>query len=280
MAKAAVESTTEVPVLETERIVVPSGMFAPVTSIPARKAPVSVESRPVTVVEPATVLPLSSMAEKVRVCVRWAVEGAESVTDVGVLLTIVALSGMPGPVTGIPISRAVVDEIPEMSGVPALAVPVRFFIPAPNVSAAVPAAVAFAESVSDVVSMIEAIVALAGIPGPVTGIPTSRVAVEETAVISGLPMIVVPLEARAAVPNANDEVITESTSADSVTPVGPFIDRIVVPKGMPSPLTPIPSRRPEVVERLVTVGVPPTTVPVSGAVSRPAVTSRSVPLAT
>ena len=125
-----------------------------------------------------------------------------------------------------------------------------------------------------------AMVVLAGIPVPVTGMPTSRPTVEEIPVTSGLPWIVVPLEARASVPNANDELITEVTLADSVTPVGPSIDTIVVPKGMPEPLTPIPSCKPAVVERAVTVGVPPTTVPVSVAVSSPAVTSRSLPLAT
>jgi len=123
-------------------------------------------------------------------------------------------------------------------------------------------------------------VALAGMPVPVTGIPTRRPSVEEIPVISGLPLIVVPLEARAAVPNANDEVITPATLADSVMPVLPSIDRIVVPKGMPEPLTPIPSLRPLVVESLVTVGDPATTVPVSVAVSSPAVTSRWLPLDT
>ena len=110
-------------------------MFTPVTVIPARRPPVSVEVRPVTVLEPATVLPLSSIAEKTSGCVRCAVEEAESVTDVGVLLTIVVPSGIPGPVTGIPASRVVVDEIAEMSVVPAVAVPLRFCTPAPNVSA-------------------------------------------------------------------------------------------------------------------------------------------------
>ena len=118
-----------------ERIVVLSGMFAPVTVIPTCRPPESVGSRPVTVVEPETVLPLSSIAAKSRLCVRWEVEGAESVTDVDVLFTIVAPSGMPGPVTGIPISRAVVDDIAEMIELPAEAVPVRDFTPAPNVRA-------------------------------------------------------------------------------------------------------------------------------------------------
>ena len=265
-----------------ERIVVPSGMLLPVTVISTCRPPVSAAVRPVTVVEPATVLPLSSIAEKSSDCVRWAVVGAESVTDVGVVLRIVVLSGMPGPVTGIPGSRVVVDEMPEISVVPAVEEPVRFCTPAPKVSAELPAAVAFAEIVSDVVSagLMLRMVALAGMPVPVTGIPTSSPSVEEIPVISGLPLIVVPLEARAAVPNAKDEVITEATLADSVMLVPLLIDRIVVPTGMPEPLTPIPSLRPEVVASLVTVGVPATTVPVSVAVSSPAVTSRWLPLDT
>jgi len=177
-AVAFAESVSEVPLM-IERIVVLGGMPAPVTGIPAIRP--TVEEIPVTVgeltvvvplvvkaavvnvndevilarvkvVDPATVLPLSSIAEKSSGCDRSAVEEAESVTELPVLLTIVVPSGIPGPVTGIPGKRVVVDVIPEMSVVPAVDEPVMFCIPAPNVSAELPAAVAFAEIVSDVVS--------------------------------------------------------------------------------------------------------------------------------
>ena len=117
-------------------------------------------------------------------------------------------------------------------------------------------------------------------PVPVTGIPTSRPSVEEIPVTSGLPLTVEALEASATVPNANDVVITEPTFADSVMSVPLSIERIVVPEVMPAPVTTIPSCRPRVVSSPVTVGVPPTTVPVSVAVSSPAVTSRWLPLET
>ena len=124
-------------------------------------------------------------------------------------------------------------------------------------------------------------VVLAGMPVPVTGIPTSRPSVEEIPVTSGLPLTVEAVEASATVPNANGVVITEPTFADSVMSEPLLsIETIVVPEVMPAPVTTIPSCRPRVVSSPVTVGVPPTTVPVSVAVSSPAVTSRWLPLET
>ena len=164
---------------------------------------------------------------------------------------IVAPEGMPSPLTSMPAASVLVEERLVIEVFPSEIEPMMS--PGENVSGMpVPGLTAFVRVIS-VAELTEAIWVPASMPEPVTSMPRARPWVVERLVIElelGLP-VMAPAE-KVSVTLPTD---VAWAFADSVIAVADPIDRTTVPSGMPTPVTRIPTRRPLVVGRLVTVGL-------------------------
>ena len=243
-----------------DRIAAPAGMPAPVTSMPTFKPLVVV--RPVTARFPVVVVPVMAPAvnesgarEIVAVAlsdsVIWVAESTER---------IVVPVGIPSPVTRMPAAKVLVEVRLVTTALSLALVPVM--APAENESATLLAlAVGFAESVIWVAESTARIVVPADMPAPLTAMPAASVLVEVRLLTTALPLAVVPVIA----PEekvSDTPVIPAAGDAESVIWVASMTDRIVVPAGMPSPTTTMPTFKPLVVVRLVTKGLELLVLPV------------------
>ena len=125
-----------------------------------------------------------------------------------------------------------------------------------------PLSVAAAERVIQVAAaLIVVIVVPAGIPAPDTTIPTASVLVEVRLATTVLAIVVVPVTEPAEKASGTTEPL-DVAIAKRVICVAESIDLIVVPAGIPAPVTSMPMASPAVAGRLVTVACPTVVVPV------------------
>ena len=169
---------------------------------------------------------------------------------------------MPVPVTTMPTAKVVVEVRFVIVTLPVVVLPVMALWMVAKVSSTpVPAAVAFFDSVIRVGESTDAILVSAGMPVPVTTMPTASVLVEVRLVIWGLPLAVVPVMAPAEKASGTLPAVAVAL-ADSVISVAESIDWIVVPAGMPVPVTSMPAASVLVEVRFVIRALPLPVVPV------------------
>jgi hypothetical protein len=153
--------------------------------------------------------------------------------------------GIPIPVTIIPVERPTVERIPVILLKPDVVVPLLSV----KVRGTAADAVAFAVKVIWLALSTVNMVAPAGIPGPLTVVPTFKLAVEGS-VTTGERFVVVPL---VSVKVSGYRPVGAVEFAERVMSVPLTMDAIVVPAGIPVPLTAVPTIKPTVVGSPVTV---------------------------
>lgn len=168
----------------TAAMVVPAAMPVPLTRMPAANPLTAVAN--VTVVLPFVVVAFATVCE-VTIAL------AESVSAVPESMeAMTALAGIPAPVTVIPARRPSVDVRFVIELLPSVVVPVRLTVGTNVKETLVAVAVALVESVMAVEEVILTMTVLAGMPDPVTAMPTSRPSVEKRFVMELLPLVVFP----------------------------------------------------------------------------------------
>jgi hypothetical protein len=185
----------------------------------------------------------------------FAVAGVESVISVplAAMDTIVVggISGTPTPVTIMPVERPAVESIPVIVVEPVAVVPLLSVkvsgtaLPRPPTAGATAAL----ESVTVVAVMGNCIVVFAGIPAPLMVVPTFKFTVEGTVTVVD-PSVTVPLVSE----NVSEAAafVTDG-SAERVMSVPLTTVAIVVPAGIPNPLTAVPGIKPAVEARVTVV---------------------------
>ena len=144
---------------------------------------------------------------------------------------------------------------------PAVVVPVM--APAVNESGARElVAVALADSVIWLAESTDAILVPLGMPVPLTTMPAAKVLVEVRLVTISLPLDIVPVMAPAENENATLLALAVGFAESVIVLFAESIETIVVPAGIPAPLTTMPAASVLVEVRLLTTALPLFVVPV------------------
>ena len=220
-----------------------------------------VEVRSVTTAPPCVVLPEMVPAENRRITPlleELAATDSVMLLLAGVTAVIVVPSGMPSPVTRMPMARPAVEERFVTASVPLLVVPVK---PRAEKASATPLveAVAAVDSVMLLLVVLTSVIVVpAGMPAAVTGMPTDKPAVEGRLVTRMVPLVVPVMGSTDELPG--NESATKSTGAlagcDSVMLLLVVLTSVIsVPAGMPAPVTSMPVAKPTVLRSPVTIAV-------------------------